>query len=476
MLNDAKIKAAKARDKAYKLTDAEQLYLFISATGSKLWRMNYTFGLNAKGKPVQKTLSLGAYPSVSLADARARRDEIKSLLREGKDPAVEKRLEKRSQAFAHTNTFQSVADRWFKLSSGWSLKQLQFYTDRDGKWSLTQARHWTDPKHHGWSTVHSDDVLRSLRRNVFPVIGDLPIASIRAPLLLDLLKQIEKRGAIETAHRLRQRLSAIFVFGIAAGICDFDPAATLGKVLRSKPPEKKQPAIIDRMTDNGERIAAVRQLMLDCEEQRCRAATKFALRLLALTAVRPGEIAGARWDEFEDLDGPEPLWRIPAARMKGDTTRKMEEGGDHLVPLARQSVEVLDALRTVTGRFDLMFPSERHFHRQMSANTLRALLIRGGYYQRHVPHGFRATFSTIMNEHCKESGDRAIIDLMLAHVPKDKVEGAYNRAAYMQRRREIAQIWADILLDGLPSPSAFLGQPMRWAYTSPKPRTPAAVA
>lgn len=470
MLNDAKIKAAKPRDKAYKLTDAEQLYLFISPTGSKLWRMNYQFGLNATGKPVQKTLSLGAYPTLSLADARARRDEIKALLRAGKDPSVERRLDKRANATAHQNTFQAVAHQWFELSSGWSLEKLAGYTDARGKWSLRQAQHWTDNKHHGWSTVHSDDVLRSLRRDIFPIIGDLPITSIKAPLLLDLLKQVERRGAIETAHRLRQRLSAIFTFGIAAGICDADPAATLGKVLRSVPVQKKQPAIIDRMTNNAERIPAIRQLLRDCEDQRCRAPTKFALRLLALTAVRPGEIAGARWDEFEDLDGPEPMWRIPAARMKGDLNRKAEEGGDHLVPLARQSVEVLDALKAVTGRYHLLFPSERHFHRQMSENTLRALLIRAGYYQRHVPHGFRATFSTIMNEHCKEAGDRAIIDLMLAHVPKDKVEGAYNRAAYLTRRREIAQIWADILLEGMPAPASFLGQPMRWADTSPKPR------
>lgn len=157
------------------------------------------------------------------------------------------------------------------------------------------------------------------------------------------------------------------------------------------------------------------------------------------------------------------MWRIPAARMKGDANRKAEDNGDHLVPLARQSVDLLTALQSVTGRFDLLFPSERHFHKQMSENTLRALLIRAGYYQTHVPHGFRATFSTIMNEHCKEAGDRAVIDLMLAHVPKDRVEGAYNRAAYMARRREIAQLWADILLDGMPAPSSFLGQPKRWA-------------
>jgi integrase len=139
-------------------------------------------------------------------------------------------------------------------------------------------------------------------------------------------------------------------------------------------------------------------MLVDCEAERCRAHTKLALRLLALTAVRPNEIHGARWDEFEDLDGEEPLWRIPAHRMKGDVDRKAEEDGDHLVPLAPQAVDVLKAMMPLTGDLELVFPSDRHVHRPMSENTLRALLIRAGYYQRHVPHGFRSAFSTIMNE------------------------------------------------------------------------------
>lgn len=152
--------------------------------------------------------------------------------------------------------------------------------------------------------------------------------------------------------------------------------------------------------------------------------------------------AAARWYEFEGLDGPEPIWRIPAARMKGDANRKAEGDGDHLLPLAHQSVELLKALHLVTGRLDLLFPSEWHFHKQMSENRLRALFIRAGYHQRHVPHGFRATFSTMMNEHCKEAGDRA---------------------AYMARPRQIAQVWADMLLKGMPTPATFLRQPERWA-------------
>src|SRR3546814_2451725 len=143
-----------------------------------------------------------------------------------------------------------------------------------------------------------------------------------------------------------------------------------------------------RSEKNDERLRAARQLLIDCEAQRTRAGTKFALRLLALTAVRPGELRGARWEEFEDLDGPEPLWRIPAARMKGDEVRKLEEAGDHLVPLSRQSVEVLRALRQLSGHLALLFPRRPEGHRPLSENTLRAPLIRAGYEQRHVPHGF----------------------------------------------------------------------------------------
>jgi integrase len=245
------------------------------------------------------------------------------------------------------------------------------------------------------------------------------------------------------------------------------------KALPKVPRSKKQPSIIDRIRDHDEQIAAVRKMLRDCDDQRCRASTKFGLRLIALTAVRPNELQNAEWSEIEDLDGAEPLWRIPAARMKGDQDRKAEEFGEHLVPLSPQAVAVIRALRPLTGGYKMMFPSERHPHRPISENTLRALLIRAGYYQRHVPHGFRAAFSTIMNERPKgpdgrHEGDREVIDLMLAHVPKDKVEGAYNRAEYMPRRREIANAWGELITVGLEAPEVHVGKPIRWADTSPK--------
>lgn len=425
MLNDAKVKAAKPGDKPYKLADSGQLYLFVTPAGGRHWRMNYTYGANAKGKPAQKTLTLGPYPVVSLGEARKKRDDAKALLLAGRDPSMEKKVAVKAQAFANDNTFEAVA-------RAWHTKQKPI-----------------------WSPIHAKQVLDSLIDNVFPEIGSVPIKDIKAPKLLELLTAVEARGAIETAHRICQRISAVFVYGIAAGVAEYDPAASLGKALKPKPRAKRQPAITD--------LAEVRTMLTACEAIDARATTKLAMRLIALTVVRPGELRFARWAEIEGIDGPEPLWRIPAARMKGDEERKAEEGGDHLVPLSAQAVDVLRALKQLTGDLDLMFPSDRHVNRAMSENTLRAMLIRAGYYQRHVPHGFRAAFSTIMNEWAKIHGrpdDRATIDLMLAHVPKDKVESAYNRAAFMPRRRELAQEWANQLMQGFVVAEAHLGKKM----------------
>jgi len=479
-LNDAKVKAAKPKAAAYKLSDSGQLFLHVTPAGGKHWRMNYTFGRSASGKPAQKTLTIGPYPVVSLGEAREARDAAKALLLAGRDPAVVKQLTKVDRTAAAANTFQTIAERWFQLKSGWSLAKLDAWRAEHGSARVRDAANWTDPRVRGWSAVHADDVLKSLRRDAFPALGALPMTDIDTPKVLELLHAVEKRGAIETSHRLRQRISDVFTYAIAGRICSVDPAPIgLTKILQSKPRARKQPSIIDGTDDNAVRMERVRKLLADCEDERTRAATKFALRLLALTAVRPGEVAGAHWDEFEGLDGTAPLWRIPAARMKGDKDRKEEVGGDHLVPLSRQAVEVLEALAQLTGRFALLFPGERFSHRPISENTLNALLKRAGYQNRHVPHGFRAAFSTIMNErtdrawreagHKDASPDRAIIDLMLAHVPGNKVEAAYNRSGYMERRRELAQEYADLIIVDLEPPAAQLGRPIRYAATGPGP-------
>lgn len=434
MLNDAKLRHAKPRDKAYKLTDSHSLYLLVKQNGGRLWRWNYVYG------DKQKTMSFGAYPMVSLVQARAKRDEARAILDDGKDPAVVKKLTIEANRTAAACTFERV------------------------------AKDWHDTFKSQWASVHADDILRSLKRDVFPAIGQFPIGDIEPPIILKVLREIEARGSIETAKRVRQRISSVFIFAIGEGVAKSDPAEKLGAVL--KPLRKgRQPAITD--------LSELRQMICKAEEDHARPVTRLALRFLALTAVRPGELRGARWDECEDLNGKEPLWRIPAQRMKGDYDRKHEEGGDHLVPLSRQSVAILRALWPLTGACPLLFPSNRHGHRPMSENAIGYLLNRAGYHGHHVPHGFRAAFSTIMNEWAEQNGkehDRQVIDLMLAHVPPKKSEGAYNRAAYMPRRRKLAQLWADMLTETLPSPVVLVERPTKPVGDHSRRRVPKPVA
>ncbi len=433
MLSDAKVRAAKPRPKPYKLTDANRLFLLVTPSGGKLWRYGYSYD----GK--QKQLTFGAYPQVSLSDARVKRDEAAGMLAEGHDPVIVKKLKIEATVEASRRTFERIAREWYANAKS------------------------------QWAKVHAADIIRSLERDVFPTIGDLPIGQLTPPLILGVLREIEARGAIETAKRVRQRISAVFVYGIAQGIVQTDPSEKLGKVL--KPLRKgRQPAITD--------LAPLRKMIVTAEEDYARPITRLALRLLALTAVRPSELRGAQWCEFQDLDGKLPLWRIPAARMKGDLDRKDELHGDHLVPLTPPALAVLRALWPLTGDGDLLFPSNRHTHKPMSENAIGYLLNRAGYHGHHVPHGFRAAFSTIMNEWAEREGkehDRKVIDLMLAHIPPGTGEGAYNRAAYMPRRRELAHIWAAMLSDGLPDPVVLTERPSKEMGEHSRRRLPAPV-
>lgn len=401
MLTDKQIRAAKPQAKPFKITDDRGLHLMISPAGGKLWRYRYEIG----GK--EKLLALGAYPAVSLAEAREARDAARKTLDQGRDPSVEKKLQRAARAATDAHTFESVAREWHALRKP------------------------------TWRPKHAEIVLNSLVADVFPTLGALPIASITPPMVLSTLRAIEKRGVPDTAHRVRQRMSAVFVHGIASGIAESDPAAIVQKALVpvSKTP---QPAVVN--------LAGLREVLRRSESERAYPVTKLALRLLAITALRNAELRGAAWTEFEGLDGPEPLWRIPAERMK---MKKV-----HLVPLPPQAVAVLDAIRPLTGGNRYVFASTWHADGQLHQNTIGLLIQRAGYAGKHVPHGFRAAFSTILND--RYPADKPIIDMMLAHSPRDAVEAVYNRAEVLQRRRELACIWADLLLDGAVAPSTLL--------------------
>lgn len=397
MLTDAAIRKAKPRESQYKLTDEKGLYVLVRPNGSKLWQLKYRFG----GK--EKSLSFGPYPEVSLADARSCRDAARTDLRAGIDPGISKLKRRVSAAAEQSNTFESVARDWFKVMSP------------------------------TWSAKHAAGVMKCFEDLVFPRVGSLPVRDITPPIVRHVILEIEKVRAKEIARRSRQRMSAVFIHAIACGLTDADPAGVI-KAAFAPVPTKPQPAIIS--------LDGLQDMLRAVEQTPARPVTLLALRFLALTAVRPGaELRLATWNEFVG-----DLWRIPAERMK---MRR-----PHTVPLSTQALEVIETLRSLTGQSPYLFPSARWAHRPMSENALGYLINRSGYAGRHVPHGFRSSFSSIMNERCP--ADRAIIDLMLAHAPANKVEGVYNRAEHMNRRQEIAQEWGTLLTDGLSAASALL--------------------
>lgn len=413
MLTDMQIKKAKPAEKAFKLPDGGGLHLFVSTAGGKLWRFRYEFD----GK--EKLLSIGPYPAISLVDARAARDKAKADLRSGRDPGITKKLEKLSQEVSSDNSFEVIAREWYELQ-----KPV-------------------------WGDKHASDVIESFEDDVFPIVGRVPVTDISAANVLALLRIIEKRGAKEKARRIRQRMSAVFVYAISSGRADNDPAAVVKNAMAPLI-KGKQPAITD--------LAKAREILLKVDAEPAHPVTKLALRILALTAVRPGTLATTPWVEWAEFDDA-PLWQIPAARMKLRRQHKDDEARDHIVPLSRQAVEAIDALRFISGRGPLAFPNARHAHKPMSENAMGYLLNRAGYHHKHVPHGWRSTFSTVMNE--RFMADSRVIDVMLAHTQKDKVEGAYNRALYLDRRRELAQIWADLILEGARPAHELIAGPRR---------------
>lgn len=355
----------------------------------------------------EKLLSLGPYPEVGLAEAREAVTGAKRLLREGKDPAVEKRRQRLAAVTDGGTTFEGIAREWHELNKG------------------------------QWAEVHAYDVLHSLERDVFPNLGAIPIKDITSANVLAVLRKIENKPAVETARRIRQRISHIFVYAIATDRAQNDPAANLHKAM--KPVKKgRQPAITN--------LEDAREILRRADATPATPVTKLALRLLAITVLRPGTLITTPWSELGALDPETPIWQVPAARMKLRLQYKDDDARDHLVPLPTQAVDVLRALRKITCRGPYLLPNQRHSHTPASENAIGYLLNRAGYHHRHVPHGWRATFSTVMNERFKH--DRHIIDLMLVHVPKDRVEGAYNRAEYLERRIELAQAWADLIMVG----------------------------
>lgn len=420
MLTELACRNAKAEEKDLKLIDASGLYLFVSSkTGMRVWRWKYRY------RGAEKLLTIGRYPVISLKQARAARDKARQLLDDGIDPSAEKKRKRTLATAEALNSFEKVARAWHA--------------------AIAESR----------SERYARQILDRLVRNVFPKIGLLPIRDINAPMVLDVIRSIEKRNAREMAHRVRMHISDVFVWAIASGIAEHDPAATIRKALKPQN-AKLRPAML--------KLPAARSVLLKTEALKdIWWPVRLASRLLALTAARPGVVRLAERAEFEDLDGPEPIWRIPADKMKLTQERKRDASFEFILPLSHQSVETVKTAMMASPSPQWLFPGIAGWKKPISDSTLSKHYREAGLTGQHVPHGWRASFSTIMNERAAgedRERDRAIIDLMLAHV-QDGVEAAYNRAAYMPRRRELAQAWADMLMDAMPPPHTLVPERLR---------------
>lgn len=386
LLTDTSIRNAKAKEKQYKISDEKGLYLLVKKAG-KYFRFDYRFA----GK--RKTLAIGVYPDVKLAEAREKRDDARKLLRQGIDPSRQKREAKKMQQELTTNNFEAIAREWFERNRS------------------------------AWKERHAFTVIRRLELNVFPLIGSRPIKLITAPDLLEVLRKIENRGAIETAHRVKQICGQVFRYAIATGRAERDPSADLKGALTPVKP-KSMATITD-----PKKIGGLLRAIDDYDGQ---IVTLCALKIAPLLFVRPGELRHAEWSEIE-IDNAE--WKIPAHKMKMKRP--------HIVPLSKQAIDILVDIRPITGEGRYIFPSMRSTARPMSNNTVNAALRRMGYAKDEiVGHGFRAMASTILHE---QGWPSDVVERQLAHAEGNSVKAAYNHAQHLPERRKMMQAWADYL-------------------------------
>lgn len=389
-LTDMKVRKAKSEEKQITLFDGGGLFLLVTPSGGKLWRFKYRFD----GK--ERLLSFGAYPEISLLDARQRRDEARRQIAHGINPGAVRKAQKQAET-QETETFEVIAREWhMKFSPSWTLG-------------------------------HAATILSRLERDLFPWIGKRPIAEIKAHELLSVLRRVESRGALETAHRIKTIAGQVFRYAVATGRAERDPSGDLRGAL-PQPGEKHLAAI----TDPKE----VAPLLRSIDGYHGHLVVRCALRLAPLFFVRPGELRHAEWAEF-DLD--EAVWNIPAHKMKMKQT--------HIVPLCRQAMEILKELQALTGASRYVFPSGRSFSRPMSENAIIAALRSLGYEKGTMTgHGFRAMARTILDEVLQIRTE--YIEHQLAHAVRDPNGRAYNRTAHLAERRKMMQTWADYL-DGL---------------------------
>lgn len=406
--SDLTIRNVKLGDPRKRLSDGEGLYLLLFVKGGAHgWRFDYTI------HGVRKTLSLGTYPDTGLKLARTQADHARELVASGQDPS-DKRKANKAQ---HAETREASQREASGLPSAGSFEEV--------------AREWFNTRRSDWSASYGDKIIRRLELDVFPWLGRDPAGSITPPQLLEVMRRIESRGVIETAHRALENCGQVFRYAVATGHAVSNPARDLKDALR-KPIVKHFPAITDPLR--------LGELLRACHGYQGTHVVRAALKLVPLLLLRPGELRHAQWTEF-DLDAA--LWTVPAERMKREKNGK-QNGKPHLVPLPSQAVDTLRELHALTGASEYVFRGERHHHRPMSENTVNAALRAMGFgADEVVGHGFRATARTMMAE--RLGLPEAVIDAQLAHAVPDSLGRAYNRTQFEAQRKEMMQQWANYL-------------------------------
>ena len=382
-LSNTEVLRAKALDKDLTLHDGDGLFLIVKTNGKKLWRFRYQRPTTKK----RTMIGIGAFPAISLADARRLRANYLALLANGLDPQVQAELIEEQQQIAIDSIFSTVAFNWFQLKSK----------------SVTPD--------------YAKDIWRSLEKDIFPAIGELPVQQIKARTLVEALEPIKARGALETVRRLIQRINEIMIYAVNTGLLDANPASGVGMAFE-KP--KKQ----NMRTLRPEELP---ELMRSLAMSNLSVPTRCLIEWQLLTLVRPSEASGARWAEL-DLDAK--LWVIPSERMKAKR--------EHIVPLSPQALDILMVMKPISGHRTYIFSSRNDPQKAMNSQTANAALKRIGYGQKLVAHGLRSIASTAMNEAGFNSD---VIETALSHVDKDEVRRAYNRALYLEQRKELLNWW-----------------------------------
>ncbi len=406
--SDTTIRAIKPGDPRSRLSDGDGLFLLLFVKGGAHgWRFDYRFG----GK--RNMISLGTYPDTTLAIARRKADATRHLLAEDIDPSQKRKTEKASY----------VQSREAQERESQGLPPLDSFE--------AVAREWFAVKQDSWAKSYSDKIIARLEADVFPWIGKVPVAQITAPMLLEVVRRIEARGVIETAHRALQDSSQVLRYAVATGHATSNPARDLKGALRQ--PNVKHFAAITEPRRFGELLRAI-------DHYAATPVVRAALKLAPMLLLRPGELRFGEWSEM-DLNGA--LWTVPAVRMKREQRLKLH-GAPHLVPLPKQAVAVLRELHALTGNGAMVFRGERHHHRAMSENTVNAALRAMGFSADEVTgHGFRATARTMLQE--RLGFDPDVIEAQLAHSVRDNLGRAYNRTEFVDQRRKMMQAWADYL-------------------------------